>query len=394
MTSFPSTEQAPVADSLPPHPPPLFSSRPPDLPPPPDPPPAAPPRRRRGLALVAIVAGAGLLAGAFGAGWWLRTSDDDGSSASSAVPSAAVEADAVDRPTDPPLTSSGEEPVAAVAAVVAPTVVQIETAQGLGSGVIFDPDGLVLTAAHVVQGATTVTVRLADGSTLDGTVVGADTDSDIGVVSVDAGGEDLPVAVLADQAPDVGDLAVAVGSPFALDQTVTAGIVSALDRPAPSGGPSVGTIQTDAPINPGNSGGPLANRDGEIIGIASYIQSDTGGNIGLGFAVPVDIAERVADALVAGRPVEFGYLGIEGGNAVTGDAGALVASVVPGSPAADAGLEVGDLIVAIDGEDVTGFGDLGVMVRRHDPGEDLTLTVDRDGDEQDLTVTLGSTVTN
>ncbi len=129
------------------------------------------------------------------------------------------------------------------------------------------------------------------------------------------GGEDLPVAVLADSPPNVGDLVVAVGSPFALDQTVTSGIVSAVDRPAPAGGPSVGTIQTDAPINPGNSGGPLANRDGEIIGIASYIQTQTGGNIGLGFAIPIDIAERVADALVAGEPVEFGYLGIEGGDA-------------------------------------------------------------------------------
>lgn len=278
-----------------------------------------------------------------------------------------------------------------MADVVAPTVVQLETATGVGSGVIYDPDGLVLTAAHVVEGSTQVDVRLADGSVVPGEVLGADVDSDIGVVAISPTGDDLPVAVLAQEVPDVGDLAVAVGSPFALDQTVTVGIVSALDRPAPAGGPSVGTLQTDAPINPGNSGGPLANRNGEVIGIASYIQSQTGGNIGLGFAIPIDIAERVADALVAGQTVAFGYLGVEGGDAVSGATGALIAAVVPGGPAEAAGLQPGDLVVAIDGELTPTFGDLGVAIRRHAPGEEIVLTVVRDGDEREVTVTLGST---
>ena len=340
-------------------PPPMFSARPPDLPPMGEPPAPEGPRPRRGRTAVAVIAGVALLAGGFTAGWAVSNSSDDSgddTAAAAVAPAVSVESDTDDRPGEAPLDTSGEEPVAAVADAVAPTVVQIETTTGLGSGVIYDPDGLVLTAAHVVEGSDTVTLRLADGTSRDGTVLGTDTESDIGVVAIDGGGADLPVAVLADEAPDVGDLAVAVGSPFALDQTVTSGIVSALDRPAPAGGPSVGTIQTDAPINPGNSGGPLANRDGEIIGIASYIQSQTGGNIGLGFAVPIDIAERVADALVAGEPVEFGYLGIEGGDAVTS------------------------------------FGDLGVIIRRHVPGDELELTVSRDGDEQQLTATLGSTV--
>ena len=394
MTSFPPTDQVPVADSLPPNPPPMFSARPPDLPPVGEPAVPQPPRPRRGRTVVAVVAGIALLAGAFTAGWAVSkgTEGNGESTASSAVaPAVSVEADTNDRPTDPPLTSSGEEPVAAVADAVAPSVVQIETTSGLGSGVIYDPDGLVLTAAHVVEGSTAVTIRLADGTTRDGTVVGTDTDSDIGVVAIDGGGDGLPVAVLADSPPHVGDIAVAVGSPFALDQTVTAGIVSAVDRPAPAGGPSVGTIQTDAPINPGNSGGPLANRDGEIIGIASYIQSQTGGNIGLGFAIPIDIAERVADALVAGQPVEFGYLGIEGGDAAGDQAGALIGAVVPGSPAEDAGLQAGDLVVGVNGEALTSFGDLGVIIRRHVPGDDLQLTISRGGDEQQLTATLGST---
>jgi putative serine protease PepD len=399
MTVSPPTDQVPVADSLPPHPPPAYSARPPDLPPVPGEAPASPPpkRRRRTLvALLGIILGLALVAGSFAAGWALNR-DDGGSAAPATDQSAAVAAQGQDRPTEPPLDTSGEEPAAAVADAVAPAVVQIETSAGLGSGVIYDPDGLILTAAHVVEGSTSVTLRLADGTTRDGTVVGTDANSDIGVVSIDGGGDGLPVAVLADSPPDVGDLAVAVGSPYALDQTVTAGIVSALDRPAPSAGPggpsgpSVGTIQTDAPINPGNSGGPLANRNGEVIGIASYIQSETGGNVGLGFAVPIDIAERVADALVAGQPVEFGYLGIEGGTAAGTDPGALIASVVPGSPAEDAGLQAGDRVVAVDGDTVTSFGDFGVIIRRHGPGDQLDLTVVRGGNEQQVTVTLGST---
>jgi putative serine protease PepD len=342
-----------------------------------------------------------LLVGSFAAGWALR-SDDGGSAEPSASTSpsndssTAVDDGADDRPTDPPIESSGdeEEPVAAVAEAVAPAVVQLETAEGLGSGVIYDPDGLVLTAAHVVEGNPTVTVRLADGTTRDGDVVGADTDSDIGVVAIQDPPDDLPVAVLADEAPDVGDLAVAVGSPYGLDQTVTSGIVSALDRPAPAGGPGVGTIQIDTAINPGNSGGPVANRDGEVIGIASYIQSETGGNVGLGFAIPVDIAQHVADALVAGQPVEFGYLGIEGGDAAGGassEPGALIANVQPGSPAADAGLQDGDLVTKVDGDAISSFGDLGVIIRRHAPGDELALTVHRNGEDQEITVTLGST---
>jgi S1-C subfamily serine protease len=338
--------------------------------------------------------GVALLVGAFGAGWALRSNDDDTSSGDAASASPVTfETDSDDRPTEPPIASSGdeEEPVAAVADAVAPAVVQLETEAGLGSGVIYDPDGLVLTAAHVVEGNETVTVRLADGTTHQGTVVGADTDSDVGVVSIDDAPNDLPVAVLATAPPDVGDLAVAVGSPYGLDQTVTSGIVSALDRPAPAGGPGVGTLQIDTPINPGNSGGPVANRDGEVIGIASFIQSQTGSSIGLGFAIPIDIAAHVADALVAGQPVEFGYLGIEGGDAAGGDAGALIANVQPGSPAADGGLEDGDLVVGVDGEALTSFGDLGVIIRRHAPGDDLELTVRRNGEEQQVTVTLGST---
>jgi putative serine protease PepD len=340
-----------------------------------------------------VVVAVALMIGAFAAGWTLRSSGDDdgGGAAPESASPVAFDTDDEDRPSEAPIDATGDEPVAAVADAVAPAVVQLETQEGLGSGVIYDPDGLVLTAAHVIEGNQAVTVRLADGTTHEGTVLGSDTDSDIGVVSIDDVPDDLPVAVLADSAPDVGDLAVAVGSPYGLDQTVTSGIISAVDRPAPAGGPAVGTLQIDTPINPGNSGGPVANRDGEVVGIASYIQSESGGNIGLGFAIPVDIAEHVADALVAGQPVEFGYLGIEGGDAAGGDAGALIAAVQPGSPAEEGGLEDGDLVVGVNGEPITSFGDLGVIIRRQAPGDELQLTVNRNGSREDLTVTLGST---
>jgi len=301
VSNVPPTDQVPVAD-YPDTPPPMFSARPPDLPPMGEPVAPEAPRPRRGRQALAVLAGVALLVGGFTAGWALSsgTADNgDDTAASVSAPAVSVESDTDDRPGDAPVESSGEEPVAAVADAVAPTVVQIETTTGLGSGVIYDPDGLVLTAAHVVEGSTAVTVRLADGTSRDGTVLGTDVDSDIGVVVIDGGGDGLPVAVLADSPPDVGDLAVAVGSPFALDQTVTSGIVSAVDRPAPAGGPSVGTIQTDAPINPGNSGGPLADAEARVIGINTAIASMSGGNDGVGFAIPVEDFADVLDQVEA-----------------------------------------------------------------------------------------------
>ncbi len=196
-----------------------------------------------------------------------------------------------------------EEPVAEVAAALAPAVVQIESSGGLGSGVVYDAGGLVLTAAHVVDGVTAVRVRLADGRVLEGAVLGVDTTTDIGVVRVSPDGE-LPVAVLAlDTEPQVGQLAVAIGSPFGLEQTVTAGVVSAVDRSLPDrDGRSVrNVVQTDAPINPGNSGGALADRGGRVIGINSAIRTTGGGNVGVGFAVPIRVAAQVADQIVESR---------------------------------------------------------------------------------------------
>ena len=203
--------------------------------------------------------------------------------------------DLVDR-----LTLEGLEPVAAIAEAVGPAVVQIETTSGVGSGVIYDASGLILTAAHVVDGASVVLVRLSDGTAVQGTVVGAHAETDVAVVSI-AGSADLPIAELAIGVdPDVGSLAVALGSPFGLDQTVTAGVVSAVRT---VGG--IGMVQTDAAINPGNSGGPLVDRLGRIIGINDQIFTLGGANEGVGFAISIDIAVLVADQLVAGEEVRL-----------------------------------------------------------------------------------------
>jgi putative serine protease PepD len=351
---------------------------PPPLPRRDDPEPRRPNRALRALVAVVVVVGL------FGLGFGVRSIVDDdgttvveGSSSVSSIPQVTV---------DP-----GSEPVAAVAQVVSPSVVQIETTDGLGSGVFYDASGLIMTNAHVVGTATTVTVRSAEGKAVEGEVLGADTGTDIAVVK--ASGLDVPAASLAvDTKPAVGQIAVAVGSPYGLDQTVTSGIVSAVNRPVDNDkGVVVNMIQTDASINPGNSGGALANRDGQIIGINTAIFSQTGENTGIGFAIPIATAKKAADQLVAGRSVAKAGLGLSGPSETpNGDAGAYVQSVTPGSAADQAGIKDGDLIVEVDGTDIRSFDELRGLISSHSPGETVTVTVIRDGQRIDVQVTLGT----
>jgi putative serine protease PepD len=332
-------------------------------------------RDRLSRLLVAGVAGVVLLAGGFGIGQ-LVDRDSAAAPAGAGIPTAAVSAP----------VQAGDEPVAAVAKSLIPAVVQLERGQRLGSGVIYDKNGYILTAAHVVNGIDQVTVRLADGSRLRGEVVGTDPANDVGVVKVDRG--NLPTAPLAiDVALRVGQLAVAIGSPFGLEETVTAGVVSATSRVLDDGRE---VIQTDAPINPGNSGGVLADRQGRVIGINSAIRSDgpSSGNIGIGFAVPIDIAARSAEGIVQGRPVQTGFLGVGAADSTSGRAGALIENVRPDSPAAKAGLQAGDLVVEIDGQAVRGYADLVGRIRDHKPGDEVTLKVVRGGQERTVTATL------
>ncbi|MCU1372880.1 MAG: hypothetical protein JWO68_166 [Actinomycetia bacterium] len=283
-------------------------------------------------------------------------------------------------------SSSTVEPAAAAAAAVAPAVVQLEVGNGLGSGVVYDTAGHILTAAHVVSGSTTVTVRLADGTTLPGTVVGADTTTDIAVVKIDPPANLVPATLATGVPLQVGQLAVAIGSPFGLDQTVTAGIVSAVDRSVQG----MTVVQTDAAINPGNSGGPLVDAAGQVIGINTSIYSDSGDNAGVGFAVPVDIAAQVAQQLAAGKGVQLARLGVSTTEPQSGQGGALVGQVEAGSAAANAGIRVGDLIVKVDGVAISGSSRLQAQILRHAPGDRVGVDIVRGGKTSTLVVTLGS----
>jgi serine protease Do len=285
---------------------------------------------------------------------------------------------------------TGGEPVAEAAEVILPSVVHIRTTTGLGSGVIYDPDGLIVTAAHVVEGEDTLSIRLADGRQFQGTVVGSVAEVDIAVVRIEA--TDLPPAEFKTEKPRVGQLAIAVGSPWNLASTVTSGIISAVDRPScnPVTGICVSVVQTDAAINPGNSGGALVDRTGSVVGINVSIFTGSGANDGVGFAVPSDTVMAYADSIVSGEPLVAAFLGV-GGAFVTeeGRAGALITEVMPGSAAEEAGIQVEDVVVSIDGVPIQGIDDLAAQVRAHRPGEIVEVVLLRDGEEIAYQVTLG-----
>src|SRR5581483_686549 len=217
--------------------------------------------------------------------------------------------------------------------------------------------------------------------------------SDIAVVKIDPYDGMEPASLALGVKVEVGQTAVAIGSPFGLEETVTAGIVSAVDRPQETPGGAIDMIQIDAPINPGNSGGPVADRQGRVFGIADSIITQTGDNAGVGFLIPIDLAKAVADKIVAGQPVEFAFLGVSTdttSNSVVGD-GAVVVEVTSNSPAERAGLQQGDKIVAVDSSPVRDPIELGARIRSHQPGDVVRLTFERDGKQQTVDVTLAST---
>ena len=361
---------------------------PPPMPPPPTPPAPAAPSRSGGRRIGAVVLAALVL---LVAGFvFARVTEDSHPAAGRAAPAFA---NGSTGPVDP----NSSEPIAAVAAAVSPAVVQIQGTDDLGSGFIYDADGHILTAAHVVEGqGNTVDVRLADGTVRKGDVLGSDTASDVAVVKIDPV-PNMQVANLAlGVKVQVGQTAVAIGSPFGLDQTVTAGIVSAVDRPTRTPGGAIDMYQIDAPINPGNSGGPVADRQGRVFGMSDSI-AGANVNVGLGFLVPIDLAKQVADNIVAGRPVEFAFLGVSTRADITatngtGD-GALVLSVEPSSPADQAGVKEGDRITSIDSTPVRDEDELTARVRSHQPGDHVQITFVRDGQTQTVQVVLGSTKT-
>lgn len=267
----------------------------------------------------------------------------------------------------------------------------------LGSGFIISPDGLVLTNAHVVAGAQQVTVTLSDHREYKAKVLGVDRTSDIAVLKIDAHG--LPTVRLgnSDQL-SVGDYVMAIGAPFGLSETATAGIVSATGRSLPDDG-YVPFIQTDAAVNPGNSGGPLFNANGAVVGINSQIYSNSGGYQGISFAIPINVAMQIEKQIVTDGKVSHGQLGVEVQNVTQSLAhsfrlnapeGALVAQVQPDSAAARAGLKPGDVILKYNGTSIGDAGQLSARVNMTAPGEHATLQVWRDGKPMSVGVTVGS----
>jgi len=259
-----------------------------------------------------------------------------------------------------------------------------------GSGFVLDTDGHIVTNQHVVDGATSLTVRFADGFQTKATVVGSDASTDIAVIKVEVASSKLDPLVLGDSsALQVGDGVVAIGSPFGLEETVTTGIVSALDRAitSPSRYSISGVIQTDAAINHGNSGGPLLNLQGEVVGVNAQIESDSGGNDGVGFAIPSATVRGVAAQLIASGKAEHAYLGVSIGD---GSGGATIGSIRSGTPAAKAGLKVGDIVTAFDGHAVTSAAGLESAISAASPGKQVTLNVRRSGKDTTVQVTLGT----
>jgi S1-C subfamily serine protease len=314
-----------------------------------------------------------------------------------------------------PAKIPGDEPVARVASVLSPSVVQINVSgvqqtpfgaqreEGIGSGVIYRQDGYIITNNHVVEGSRDVEVAFADGSTEQGQVVGTDPTTDIAVVKVDR--TNLPAASFASGDPIVGQMAVAVGSPSGFESTVTSGIVSGTGREVPAqitGGQQdsslVDLIQTDAAISPGNSGGALANRDGQVIGInVAYLPPQQTGAENIGFAIPSDTATSVADQIIDNGKAVHPYLGVylsdltqetarRFGSSM--DSGALVEKVEPGGPAAQAGVRRGDIVIAAGKDEVQSSGDLISALRNYQPGDTVELTILRNGQKEKLQVEL------
>ena len=296
----------------------------------------------------------------------------------------------------------------AVAQKALPSVVSINVTtsdgEGVGSGVVLDTDGNILTNYHVIEGAQSISVSTGDAS-YDATVVGSDESSDLAVIKIDAGDAALtPIEVGDSSTLQVGDWVMSLGSPFGLEQSVSTGIVSSLYRSTMLQNTSGNTIytnliQTDATINPGNSGGALVDDEGKLVGINSLIESYSGSSSGVGFAIPGNYAVEVAQKLIAGQTVTHAYIGgsfqtVTANNArsnsLSVNQGAYVAELADDGPAAQAGIQKGDVITALDDEEITSSDALVLAVRSHSVGDTVTVTLMRGSKQMQVQVTLGS----
>ena len=375
---------------------------------------APPPPRRRSITtrgLAALVALTALVSSAAGAGLLLATGAGN-QTTSTTITQAQAPATATASET----TGAGSSlNASALYAASAPGVVDI-TSRGVtttsgggspfggpsqsqstatGTGFVVDGKGHIVTAAHVVDGASSITVKFQDGTTRTARLLGKDNATDVAVLSVDPSGLTLhPLALGSSAALGVGDQLAAIGDPFTYERSMSTGIVSGLDRTisAPNGFTVAHAIQTDAALNPGNSGGPVLDAGGKVIGIVDQIatngSSDT--SSGVGFAVPIDLVKSELSQLEAGRTVSHAYLGVSTSTADTSNPGALVQSVTSGGPADSAGLRAGDVVTALGSTAIRGTNDLVATIATHRPGDRVAATVRRGSRTIKVTVTLGT----
>jgi putative serine protease PepD len=349
-------------------------------------------RLASGAAVLALAVGSGVLGG-----WVALQADDD-----PATTNVGNNATNASNRNSSPAPVINRDDLANVAAAVQPSVVSIKTDDGEGSGVVYDAQGDIVTNNHVVAsaGGGTVTVIFNDGKSSDARIVSTDARTDLAVVKVSNVSGLTPAKIGDSGAMRIGDTVLALGSPLGLEGTVTAGIISALDRTIQvsnneqqsplqqqSGVQSIsGLLQTDAPINPGNSGGALANTNGEVIGINNAIAGNSGGNIGVGFAIPSNKMKAVADQLIKGGKVSHPFLGVSVTEAT--DGGALVRRVTPNSPAAKVGIKEGDVITKFGDKTISDADDLINAVQGGNVGDRVDLTYTRNGEQKGATVTL------
>jgi S1-C subfamily serine protease len=341
-------------------------------------------RRRSRLTIASVALAVTAVAGAFVAGLLLHQGGD------TPPPLPAVASN--------PLPAKGSQsPAGAVYAAASPAVVSVRTNEGSGTGFLISRDGKLVTNAHVVGSSSRVLVRFGSrGDSLDASVVGTDESDDLAVLSIDPGA--VPRAVKPLQFADsrtvrIGDPAIAIGNPFGLDRTATEGIVSAVGRhiTAPNQFEIDNVIQTDAPINPGNSGGPLLDSSAHVIGVNSQIATGGGGNgnVGIGFAIPSNTVRQVVPQIEKRQVVRHAYLGLSSTVSVNASGGAIVRDVVPGGPADKAGVQAADLVTEVDGRRVFDPSDISAAIGQRNPGDNVSVTVQRAGAILHLEVQLG-----
>jgi len=399
------------AQPTPPHAPghPQPPSQPPTASPVPPPPPG------RGRRAVAVLTAAGLMLVSATGGALLALNLDDNNTTTTPV------ATSLSSPASGSSNSAPDEPLSQAAAAVLPSVVSISfdagQVAGSGSGIIISTDGQILTNNHVVEAVANggdLKVTFADGSTADADIVGRDPATDLAVIKAKNVSGLKPAKFGSSESLHVGDTVLAIGSPLGLDGSVSAGIVSALGRSvtlgaeneSPFGGSSgasqsvvIDAIQTDAAINPGNSGGALVNTNGEVVGINTAIaslaqnSSGQGGNIGVGFAIPIDSAKDIAQQLIDHGQVTHAFLGVRLTEPENGG-GALIVGVEDGQPAAQAGLQAGDLITKVGDNDVRNAADLTAAIRTLKPGDKVVVSYTRGGEQKTAEVTLGELPTD